>query len=534
MMTNNELEALFNRLADGLASAEDERRLGEVLRADSSARRAYREFMALHSALHWDYVAAATPELPHASTLPSAVSPRRLRATWFAAFGAGVLFASAFAVALFLFQPVPPSLPQPASNPVQLEGTKADPIAALLVDGVGAEFAPGHAPDGVRFGPGEYELVKGLVHLRFAQGADMVLAAPARIEVTDAQHTRLLAGKVRVVVPPTAKGFTVSTKAANYIDLGTEFGLRVDPANDTSDLYVFDGQVDITDPRSGAVRSVTSGKSARSIDGQSSDAPPLQEADFPTPGSIGLKRWEQYEVEMSKDRTLLAFFPFRRQPNESVLANASVGGRMGDGRVVGARWTTGRWPGKDGLLFDRDTDFAHVTIPGEHEELTIAAWVKVERIDFVLNAILNSDGYEPGGIHFQLNRQGFPRGGVIVPGNFKEPFVGKPVSLANWVHVASVLSARTRSQQIYIDGTLARERSWQTDILIKPGDCRIGNWLAVPNDQFPTRAFRGQMDELAVWSRALPKEEIGRLVEAGRPGLLWNKSSLADSQSPGR
>jgi hypothetical protein len=31
------------------------------------------------------------------------------------------------------------------------------------------------------------------------------------------------------------------------------------------------------------------------------------------------------------------------------------------------------------------------------------------------------------------------------------------------------------------------------------------------------------MDELAVWSQALPKEEIGRLVESGRPGLLWNK-----------
>jgi hypothetical protein len=31
------------------------------------------------------------------------------------------------------------------------------------------------------------------------------------------------------------------------------------------------------------------------------------------------------------------------------------------------------------------------------------------------------------------------------------------------------------------------------------------------------------MDELAVWSRALQKEEIGRLVEAGRPGLLSNK-----------
>ncbi len=444
MTTDADLEALFNRLADGLSSEEDERRLAELLRSDPGARRAYREFVALHSALHWDYAAAALPEPPPPPAVPSPPPGSSWRAGWFAAFGAGVLLASAVAVAVFVLRPVPPAVPEQASSPPKPEVPKADLVAALLVDGVGAEFAPGRTPDGVRFGPGEYELVKGIVHLRFAQGADMVLVAPARIEVTDAQHTRLVSGKVRVVAPPTAKGFTVATRAANYIDLGTEFGLRVDPASGASDLYVFDGQVDVTDPRSGGPpRPVRGGESARSVDGRPADAPPLKEGDFPTPGSIGLKRWEEYERRMREDRTLLAFYPFRRQADESVLVNA-VGGEMGDGRIVGARWTTGRWPGKDGLLFDRDTDFAQVTIPGEHQELTIAAWVKVERIDFVLNAILNSDGYEPGGIHFQLNRQGFVRGGVIVAGNFQDPFVGKPVPLGRWVCYGSVGTGRTR------------------------------------------------------------------------------------------
>jgi hypothetical protein len=258
------------------------------------------------------------------------------------------------------------------------------------------------------------------------------------------------------------------------------------------------------------------------VNGRPADAPPLKDGDFPTPGAIGLRRWEQYEAEVRKDRTLLAFFSFQRQADESLLANA-VAGEMSDGRVVGARWTTGRWPGKDALLFDRDTDFAQVTIPGEHQELTVAAWVKVDRIDFVLNAILNSDGYEQGGIHFQLNRQGFARGGVVIEGAFQDRFVGKPVPLGSWVHVASVISARKRSQQIFVNGVLARERTWQSDVTLKPGSCRIGNWLPAPKDQFPTRALRGQIDELAVWSRALPKEEVARLVEAGRPGLLWNK-----------
>ena len=174
------------------------------------------------------------------------------------------------------------------------------------------------------------------------------------------------------------------------------------------------------------------------------------------------------------------------------------------------------------MLFDRDTDFAQVTIPGEHKDLTIAAWVKVDRIDFVLNAILNSDGYEPGGIHFQLSRQGFPRGGLMIAGGFQDTLVGKPVPLGLWVHVASVLSTHARSQQIYVNGTLARERRWQNDVSIKPGACRVGNWLPDPKDKFPMRPLRGQIDELAVWNRPLPEKEIQEIMKIGQPAPLWS------------
>lgn len=93
----------------------------------------------------------------------------------------------------------------------------------------------------MRFGPGEYELLKGVVHLRFSQGADMVLASPVRLEIVDSQHTQMDYGKVRVIAPPAAT--TIKTPAADFVDLGTEFGLGVAPENGASDLYVFGGQV---------------------------------------------------------------------------------------------------------------------------------------------------------------------------------------------------------------------------------------------------------------------------------------------------
>ena len=119
---------------------------------------------------------------------------------------------------------------------------------------------------------------------------------------------------------------------------------------------------------------------------------------------------------------------------------------------------SGRWQGHGALLFDRDSDFVQLEIPGKHEELTIAAWIKVDRLDFELNAILNSAGYKPGGVQLQMNPQGFPRGGVIVAGSFKDKVMGSALQMGAWAHVASVISTSTRSPQIYVNGILVRER----------------------------------------------------------------------------
>jgi ferric-dicitrate binding protein FerR (iron transport regulator) len=512
---------LFNRLADGLSTAEDEQQLAEVLRRSADARRAYREFMALHSALHWDYVAAVRPEAFPAPAPPAVPLPAQ-PASWLMAFLAGIVLASV--VGLLALEMWPRPTPARAVIAPMPEKAKPDEIAALLVDEFEAEFAPGRGPEGVRLGPGEYELRKGIVHLRFAQGADVVLASPARLEVKDSQHTRLVYGKVRVIAPPTAKGFTIATRAADYVDLGTEFGLRVDGKSGASDLYVFDGQVNIADPRSGKVLSeVLEGKSSRYVDGAGSAAPKLKENEFPTPGAIGFERWQHYEQRLRRDPGLVAFYPFRRTADERVLLNQSHEAKATNGCISGARWTSGRWPGKEALLFDRDSDLVQIDIPGEYQELTIAVWLKVDRLDFGLNAILNSDGYEPGDLHFQLTRQGLPRGGVVIEGPFDDKVVGEAVSLGKWTHVASVMSTRTRSQQIYVNGVLARERHWRQDEILRPGSCRLGNWLPDAQAGMASRALRGRIDELAIWNRALPAEELKKLVEAGRPGLLWNE-----------
>ena len=87
---NTDLERLLNELADGTLTEDDERHLAEMLRADSSARRDYRRFMALHADLQWDYAAAVVAQPETLPTAPTKQAGTGIRAKWLMA--AVVLF----------------------------------------------------------------------------------------------------------------------------------------------------------------------------------------------------------------------------------------------------------------------------------------------------------------------------------------------------------------------------------------------------------------------------------------------------------
>ena len=53
------LNRLMNALVDGELTDSEEQQLAEMLRTSEAARREYRQLMALHADLHWDYAAAA-------------------------------------------------------------------------------------------------------------------------------------------------------------------------------------------------------------------------------------------------------------------------------------------------------------------------------------------------------------------------------------------------------------------------------------------------------------------------------------------
>jgi hypothetical protein len=396
-------------------------------------------------------------------------------------------------------------------------------VVALLVNEADARFAAGLAPEGVRFGVGTYRLTAGAVHLRFSSGADVVMSAPARFSVDGPLALTLAEGNLRAIVPEPAHGFTVKAPGVDYEDLGTEFGVAVGANHAVSEVHVFEGRVDVKTPAGVRMSSVELGESVRVTNGK---VGPVGESDadrFPTIGSIHLQHWQGFQQTLQADPTLVHYYPFvEDREDDHLLRDRADRGTPAHGRIHNARWVSGRWPGKQALLFDGDGDRVELLVPGQFRQLTLAAWVKVDRFDYEFATILNSDAREPGNIQWQLSRSG---GFWMAVSKFslkRRRIAGGDVPMGRWVHVAMVVDADHQRVESYLDGQLADEaKSAPVDIPLVPGPCHMGEWWhQIKSTPLPKRGFRGRIDELAIWKRALGPDEIRELAASGRPTLL--------------
>lgn len=107
------------------------------------------------------------------------------------------------------------------------------------------------------------QLDTGRIKVQFDSGALLAVIAPASFEVLGTNSARLNYGRATVRVPGTIKGFVLETQADRVVDLGTAFGVEVDPSGTTS-LSVFEGEVQLS-----ADRNLSAGQSVELVDARS-------------------------------------------------------------------------------------------------------------------------------------------------------------------------------------------------------------------------------------------------------------------------
>ncbi len=208
---------------------------------------------------------------------------------------------------------------------------------------------------------------------------------------------------------------------------------------------------------------------------------------------------------------------------QRTLRNVATTGPSLDGAVVGCLWCQGRWPGKNALEFKRTSDRVRIDVPGEFEQLTLAAWVRIEGLNTWLSSLMLTDDWAPGSPHWQINADGQIILGVLSEGQLgdsghRSPTVLGPSDLGRWVHLATVYDSRRNLITHYRDGSPVSHGSLPKPTPLRIGHADIGNWN-VSRPHFPDkiRSLNGRIDEFAILRRALGDDEIRRMYELGKP-----------------
>jgi hypothetical protein len=510
------LESLIHAKLDGEITPEQHTQLEALLRDDWQARRLYLE-LADQQARLLQQPAVNTGRLKQPSVMSRTVRWRT-----------SALLASAAAIVLLAFIVWPRAA---VDNEAISNGV------AMVSDTLDAAFAETAVRSGDTIAPGKLTLNKGLAQIEFFSGATVLIEGATQLEIISAWEARCVSGRVRVQVPPAAKGFLMHAPDVKLEDLGTEFALNVNGQD--SAVHVFDGEV-IAHTKDKAPASLKVGMSLASTTAGVSPQDFLPISDLQ--GLIRqreqrrFQQWQKWSQEMCKDPRLVAYYTFKHWPDDRwdrlVKSYAIPPQKQRAGGAVGAQWTQGRWPEKDALEFKRPGDRVRMNLDGSYTALTFSAWVKVDSVDKKYNSLLLTDGYDNGEPHWQIYEDGslmfsimYRPDGITRAGDWNQMYFSKPVftadSLGRWHHIA--VSYDNQSGQViqYFDGAeVSREVSklHQAGRSITFGPCELGNWgLPTQGHQFPIRNLNGAIDEFSIYAAVLSGAEIQSIFENGNP-----------------
>jgi ferric-dicitrate binding protein FerR (iron transport regulator) len=383
---------------------------------------------------------------------------------------------------------------------------------ATVCGSVGTPLQPGAA---VRAAPLRFE--KGAVEFLTAKGTRVVVEAPAEVRFESADCLRVFRGKVAAEVPPAARGFTVLTPEGGAVDLGTRFGVDVPPKGN-AEIHVFEGEV-ITQAKGAPARhSLRTGEATTLKSGQSA-ARDLRSSAFIQPDEVahlaaGLEAGQRARSEkkleaLRNDPALIAAFDFENDaPFPGVFRTAQ-----------------GRWPGSRAPEFVNVGDHLKVDVGAERAfpQLTLAAWVRIDRLGDAFQSLYHTDGWSPGNpgqVHWMLTSATTMRlalrGNTLLPGaeekgGFPDSKIPVLPERGRWVHLAAVYDSEARTARFYFNGQFDNETRQQVALPARLGPAQIGNWSGTD------RKLSGRMDELLLLAKALGDDEIRELYEAGNP-----------------
>lgn len=506
------IERLLFEIREGEASPEEVQQLRTLLSTDRQARLHYLRLNQM------DFLLSSGN---HGATMAPPSQPPRLRWTRIhslrALAGAGI--AAAVAAIVWLMPPSGERTDQSASN------RASKPSPASLRSTYQTVFETKKQSPQAQLQNGRLSQTAGITELELSNGARIVVEGDCELEIPDLMTLHLHHGKLWAHCPPEAHGLRVLTPGKlEIVDLGTEFGVEVSPAGDT-ELHVFDGLV--------AVKHMQQPESSRLRTGQAmtwaigATAPRSGRADsskFVSSPELTRLRLEKYREQMLDRQDLVLYYDFSGMDGSTAANKAARAIPGSNGITMGTLSVAGRTEDMDALLFDRRGDALALELdwPKENRSFTLALWVRADRLDNLLTALVNSSGWEPGDIHFQVTNRGALRAAINGGGEYET--AGSVVRAGAWQLLAVAWEPETMTAHFSCDGRTVETRRYDnnTPLADTPplfGRCLIGNWKddRTRKSRVDERSFKGRIDEVMIFDRALSEQDLAELYASGRP-----------------
>ncbi len=246
-MNLTELERLIGRYLDGVANESEVGALSRELEINEHARQIYLRFAQLHASLKADGCVTVM-------AAPSALHSRPwLSRIWSHPLAAAVAFAGLMTGIAGIWI---------SSQSSRQLGAIAAQVAefSMLQDCRWVVATEQSAKVGDQILAGRrLDLSSGSASVRFASGAVATLVGPCIFEITSVNSGFLTLGQVKVVAAtPESKGFTVQTRTARVVDVGTEF-VAAAAADGQSRVDVTSGEVYVVIDGSEAIHRLRTG-----------------------------------------------------------------------------------------------------------------------------------------------------------------------------------------------------------------------------------------------------------------------------------
>jgi hypothetical protein len=448
-----------------------------------------------------------------------AVFHKRLRRWAFASAAALLLLGSGF----WFFRPTPGPSPSLAV------------LARLSADSK-ATINGRRVREGDVVAAGRLRLAEGSAALSFFNGAILFLEGESDVDLLSMDRVACRLGRVRLRAEGPATGFTLTAPGAAVVDLGTEFALNVG-RDGKSAVHVFEGQVEASLlNRSGSTLSsdlLNENQSARMEPGRPElDRRPQKPEDFAraTPLRAGGLRmdtayarsileakpwayWRFQTIEQNRVLNEVASRPALQVHGEGALCEEDAGNRSlefppGTGAAYALMEGVWQPPTQTGYAIElwmtsaalRTSALLCAVEPRLMEDFP---WQELREKHVLLLQLMDrsQQWIHPHGSLRLLQRVPAGFGGGI------NAFSDLSYTPGHWHHI--VAQNTGKNLQLWIDGKLAGVAAMPPMQPANPCEILLGR-LSRSEKLSDARPFRGRIDEVALYERALSPGEIAR------------------------